>query len=166
MYWWNVSQLAEDLREGRVEEKERFKYYIAFIVLDGVVVELARYYPKTFNMMQVISSAAVVIIAVAGTILCYRANRSGDNTDFIGRVICLSWPIGIKLLVLVAVLGLAIYGMFYLTYRVGWALGCSQDQIGGVVSVEGLVCKLAFEILYYWLLYKYVKLVAQPKEAS
>ncbi len=29
MYWLNVSKLAEDLREGRVDERERFKYYLA-----------------------------------------------------------------------------------------------------------------------------------------
>jgi hypothetical protein len=35
MYWWNVSKLAEDLREGRVEEKERFKYYFAYSPIDS-----------------------------------------------------------------------------------------------------------------------------------
>jgi hypothetical protein len=166
MYRWNVSKLAEDLREGRVEEKERFKYYFAYFVLGAVLERLATYFPETFNMVTLISNAALVIILTTGTILCYWANRSGDNTDFIGRMICLAWPINVRLLALAAVIGLALFPTFSLTDRVGTAMGYSWDQIKEVVRVEEYVLRLAFGILYYLLLYKYVKLVAQPKEAS
>jgi hypothetical protein len=166
MYWWNVAQLGEDLREGRVEEKERFKYYIAYFVLGDVLRRLASYFPETFNMVTLISNAAGVMIVATGTILCYWANRSGDNTDFIGRMVCLGWPIGNRLLALAAVSGLAIFPTVSLTDSVGTAMGYSWDQIKEAVRFEEYVLRLAFGILYYWLLYKYVKLVAQPKEAS
>lgn len=29
MYWWNMSKLADDLREGKLTEDERLKYYLA-----------------------------------------------------------------------------------------------------------------------------------------
>jgi hypothetical protein len=52
MYWWKVDKLAEDLREGRVSEKERLKYYLAFILLYGIGLEIAFYHPETFNMVD------------------------------------------------------------------------------------------------------------------
>ena len=32
MYWWNISKLEEDLRERRVDEKERFKDSLANLI--------------------------------------------------------------------------------------------------------------------------------------
>ncbi|MBI4963349.1 MAG: hypothetical protein HY913_08730 [Desulfomonile tiedjei] len=166
MYWWNVSQLAEDLREGRVEEKERFKYYLAYIVSGEVILRCWMYFPETFNILTLMCNAASVIIVTTGVMLCYRANRNGDNTDFIGRMICLGWPVGIRLLVLAVIPGLALFPTFSLIDRVGTAMGYSWDQIKEAMLVPEYVLRLAFGILYFWLLYKYVKLVAQPKEAS
>ncbi len=38
MHWWNISKLAEDLREGRVDEKERFRYFLpSFIGFELVI---------------------------------------------------------------------------------------------------------------------------------
>jgi hypothetical protein len=54
-----------------------------------------------------ISASIFVAITIIGIVLCYRANRRGDNTDFIGRMICLSWPIGIKLGVVFLTIGLS-----------------------------------------------------------
>ena len=156
MYWWNVSKLAEDLRERRVEEKERFKYYIAFIVLYGVTLELANYFPVPFNMARLIYSAATLIIIITGTILCHRANRSGDNADFIGRMICLGWPIFVKLLVLSIVI-------FFGFEIVGKAMGGTSQQIHTALDIVPVPVVLT--ILNYWLLHKYVRLVAHPMKA-
>ncbi|HEX8833071.1 MAG TPA: hypothetical protein VF719_02660 [Abditibacteriaceae bacterium] len=30
--------------------------------------------------------------------LCYEANSAGDDTEFIDRIVCLSWPINIRML--------------------------------------------------------------------
>ncbi|AFM22864.1 hypothetical protein [Desulfomonile tiedjei] len=155
MYWWNVSKLAEDLREGRVQEKERFKYYIAAILMYSIVLELAPFFPETFNMVEFISSAVGVIITIAGTILCYRVNRNGDNTDFIGRMICLSWPVSIKIGVLFSAIFIVTKTLFHATFGI-------DANFRPVVAAFDM----PLEVFFYWLLYKYVKLVARPKEAA
>lgn len=155
MYWWNVSKLAEDLREGQVAEKERLKYYIAFILSYSIALDLAPLFPETFNIVRFIPSAAGVIITTAGTILCYRVNRSGDNADFIGRMICLSWPISIKILVVFTPIIMVVGILFHA------AFGIDAD-LDPIVTVFGILLGISL----YWLLYKYVKLVAQPKEAA
>jgi hypothetical protein len=43
MYWWKTSKLVEDLREGRVDEKERFKYFMATLVAWNVAAQAFLY---------------------------------------------------------------------------------------------------------------------------
>lgn len=95
MYWWNTSKLAEDLREGRVGEKERFKYFLATFIALNILV----YSGNAFSIEDLASTNLSLAVIVIGTTLCYRVNKSGDNTDFIGRMICLGWPISIKITV-------------------------------------------------------------------
>ncbi len=91
MYLWNASKLAGDLREGRVDEKERFKYYLATLAVLSIVVPVFFYSVEPLSIDDLIYLIVSAIIGVIGTILCYRANRSGDNIDFIPRMICLYW---------------------------------------------------------------------------
>ncbi len=92
-----VSRLAEDLRQGRVNEKERFKYFLATFLAGSIIVQLFIYSGILFSIDSLISAAVNVTVAAIGIILCYKINKSGDNTDFIGRTICLGWPIGVQL---------------------------------------------------------------------
>jgi hypothetical protein len=161
MYWWKVSKLAQDFREGRVEEKERFKYYLATTILWTLGTQPFLYYGSTFKIADLISAAATVTVTIVGIFLCYRANKNGDNTDFIGRIICLGWPIAIRLVALFSALTL----IFLALADIGaWAVRSDFDvtneesiwEIGGVLLM----------ISFYWLLYKYVTLIAHAKEAE
>ncbi|HTY21555.1 MAG TPA: hypothetical protein VMC85_00370 [Desulfomonilaceae bacterium] len=64
MYWWNASKLAEDLREGRVAEKERFKYFLATFVAWSIVVQLFFFAGGTFSIDGLISSAIILAAMV------------------------------------------------------------------------------------------------------
>lgn len=156
MYWWNAFKLAEDLREGRVEEKERFKYYLAHtIVVGGVVLVPAPCFPETFHTVDLIHNLAHLIIIITGTFLCYRANRSGDNADFIGRMICLSWPVGIKVSVVFLLVGAFAALFIYVAFGIEFEF---DSDMAMAISIYSEV----MEIYLYGLLYKRVKLAARP----
>lgn len=106
MYWLRVGKLAEDLREGRVTEKERFKYYLATFIAYGVAVQLFIYLGGPFDVDRLISAAVNLTAAVTGIFFCYRINRSGDDSDFIPRMICLGWPVGVWCVMLAGVCAL------------------------------------------------------------
>lgn len=97
MYWWNVSKLAEDLREGRVDEKERFKYFIAAFVAWNGIVPL---FVLSEGVRGLISSSIIAVTVVIGIIVGYFINKSGDDTDFVTRMTCLMWTMTVGLLVL------------------------------------------------------------------
>ncbi len=95
MYWLNAPKLAEDLRDGRVDERERFKYFLATLIGWTTLIQIYVYAGGPFSIDRLVSAVANLTAAVIGLILCYRVNRSGDNQDFIGRMVCLGWPVGV-----------------------------------------------------------------------
>jgi hypothetical protein len=99
MYWLRAEKLADDFREGRVDEKERFKYYVATFIAWNLIAQLFLAYGGPFQPMRLIPMALNLIVTVAAAFLCYRVNKTGDNTDFIARMICLGWPIGIRTII-------------------------------------------------------------------
>lgn len=78
MYFWNVKGLAQDLKENKISETEKLKYYL----LSGAFGML----PSTESSWT--ESGIWIIMGFLAVIWCYQANRRGDNTDFIGRVTC------------------------------------------------------------------------------
>ncbi len=70
MYWLNVSKLAEDLREGRVDAKEQFKYYLATFVALSIVLPVFFYSVQPISIDDLICLLVSAIIGVAGIILC------------------------------------------------------------------------------------------------
>jgi hypothetical protein len=57
MYWLRAGKLAEDFREGRVDEKERLKYYIATFIALNVTVQLFIYNGGGFGINDLIEAA-------------------------------------------------------------------------------------------------------------
>jgi hypothetical protein len=55
-----------------------------------------------------------VAITVAGILSCYSVNKHGDNRDFIARMICLGWPVGIQVIVGYAAMFLLMMLLFHL----------------------------------------------------
>jgi hypothetical protein len=168
MYFWNVDKLAEDFQEGRVDEKERFKYYFAYMVTLAAVQLLESFHSHPYEITDLISGISWLVITGIGILLCYRTNRNGDNNDFVGRMICLTWPIGIKLLVFAVPTGI-LFVVFYklVLYFSFWAMG------GGLSSpvykkaadptIPIVVWFVLFGIVYYWMTYSYLTRVAHYK---
>ncbi|MCA0754971.1 hypothetical protein KP806_07900 [Paenibacillus sp. N4] len=100
MYLWNVKALAHELKEKTLSQQQKMKYFLVFILLNVIMIECSYYLGMSFNfnIYDLIGSLETVVVNIAGIIFCYRANRSGDNDDFIERFICLSLPITIRLL--------------------------------------------------------------------
>jgi hypothetical protein len=165
MYWWNVSKLGEDLREGRVDEKERFKYYLASVIAWTLGAQPFLYYGQSFKITDLVSACLALTITIVGTVMCYRVNRSGDNQDFIGRMVCLAWPIGIKLLVLfIAVLLPILIFVDVATWGAGSEVSTAKGE--RAEDIATVIWGLTFLLVFYWMLYKYVGLVAQVKTAE
>jgi hypothetical protein len=170
MHWWNVSKLAEDLREGRVDEKERFKYFVASLVAWALAGLFVVYSPGPFDTRLPLSAAAYLIMAILGTVFCYRANKSGDDADFIPRMICLGLPTAIQFAAFLASLLLTIgvieslpaaaSGILSLAYTIPgktWKLWTDCLASSGTI---------VFTVLYFLTIYDHIALAAKVKGAE
>jgi hypothetical protein len=103
MYWWNMSKLADDLREGKVNE-QRLKYYLATFLSWSVSVLLFLYCSHPFEIVHLIPVCLNMVVTIIGIVSCYKINKDGDGKDFIGRMVCLGWPGAVRTLALFAAL--------------------------------------------------------------
>ena len=147
MYLWDVHALACRFRENRVNEWDKFRYYILIIILGSLIQGLAppdlQYAP--FRAIQ--ESMAVAFISIVGAWCCYLANYKGDNRDFLGRILCMGLPITIRLLV---------YGLlFFLCLDAamkGIPAFSSSFQAYGLL--QNVSVAAVTSLTYIWLYYK------------
>jgi hypothetical protein len=104
MYFWNAKQLAEDLRDGRVDEKERFKYFIGTFAVWTMIGSLRIYAALPLRVENLTSLIIDLSVTIIGLFLCYKVNRSGDREDFAARLVCLAWSWSLRFAVYVAAL--------------------------------------------------------------
>jgi len=170
MYWWNYRKLAEDLRENRVDERERFKYFLATFIGWNIAVQLFSYSPSPFSIPRFVVVAVCVIIAIIGIAFCYRANKRGDNVDLLARMICLSLPVGVQWASFLTILALtmsiiesvpaAVLGPVSFAYTIlGEKWKRWTDPFGGSTGI-------LFNIFYFWTIYAHIAFGAKVKDAE
>ena len=98
MYIWKIEALVEDFKANRVTQREKMKYCLLSSVIALVVLHLP--YEAHSPTLHTIEFLISVAITIGGILLCFKANQSGDDEEFIDRVICLGLPITIRLVVL------------------------------------------------------------------
>ncbi len=156
MYWFSASKLAEDLREGRVDEKERLKYFLATFVAWNLLAQAFFYYGGPFGTERLTSVALNLAATVIGIILCYSANNSGDNSDFIGRMICLGWPCAFRTIAFfLAIFLMIIVAGIPLKPEIGRIFDAPEHFIRG--------SWWPFIFIYFALISRYLTWVAQRK---
>lgn len=119
-YFWNVNQLIKDLRAGIVTEYEKFQYLFCSVIFIPLQF-LAPFNPNsTVNSIQDIYLFYLFIflqlaVLAWGFYYCFSKNKNNDNKNFIERFICLSVPVGFRVLLysglaLIALLFLGVFG--------------------------------------------------------
>lgn len=103
MHFFRDKELALRLKNNEVPSKEKLLYLLFYIMLINL---------SSFPIERVKVEAADVYCWLIGTILyiigiaiCYRTNSLGDNKEFIERLICLIFPVSIR----VAIISLMIF---------------------------------------------------------
>jgi hypothetical protein len=103
MHFWDIDGLADELKSGKLTETQAFKYYVTVTILQMIpfVIPMRSETLTTFYSLGFGSVFPIVWLAtaLAGLILCFRANQRADGKDFIQRMICLELPAGIRTMV-------------------------------------------------------------------
>jgi len=117
MIFWNLNKLIQAHQQGTLSAKEERKYTITAVIV--LLLALPSFFfidSSTFNRWDAIDLALFIIINVAGAIIAYRINKTGDGQKFAIRYLSLSIPIMIRYIILFTILTSIIYsGIFPLT---------------------------------------------------
>lgn len=105
MYFWNVNALVQELKTGTLTEYEKMKYFLAmtllqlFSLMNGPA--FVQFMPLTNSevLVQLLCFGVIVGVTVWGIYHCFIINKHGDNKNFIERIICLGFPIGVRIMV-------------------------------------------------------------------
>ena len=154
MHLLNTNALVLKIRNNELSQTDRFKYFFISTVLTSVCIEMVSYSDTASSTLAILNSTLLVLIAIIGLLVVYRANKSGDNKDFIDRYICISLPVGVK--VFAATIGIyAIYhgfGYFFLDE--------AFDQYLDDFTWVDLIISIVFEIVFFWRMLHHIKLVS------
>lgn len=98
MYLWKVDSLVEDFRSGKLSQKEEFKYMLLSTVGMALVSDPALHIGLSYSYYDTLQTGLILGISILGIFYCYKINSSGDDKDFIVRVMCIGIPVVIRVL--------------------------------------------------------------------
>ena len=149
IFFLKYKLLAEKLRNNEIIDADAVKYLIILSIFAGstiiIPVELRFYGIMTLPFDVIISALNFVITAIInifGIWYLYNANIQGDGKNFFKRVICLSLPVSIYLiLAYYAPISIA---LLYLVAKTNTIL----------YKILSSVLMNTLELVYYFLIYK------------
>lgn len=150
MYFWRVNPLVEDLKNGRVTQRQKMYYYLAGTLLSLIYIFISSAVAVTPNLMTVVNIVLAISVTVGGILLCYEANHQGDDTEFIDRFVCLSWPINMRMI--------AVLIPIYIVAAIA-----SSNNSGRVeLTIVDVLITLLYSIYFYKWLHLCLMQVSQP----
>ena len=100
LYFWNTSQLAQELRNGPIDSNRAFAYFAAWLVFVTAVSYYSIYLMGPPDHLSIAEGVLGVLITALGLWRCFVANGGHAGHQPLERFVSLSLPIAIKLRVL------------------------------------------------------------------
>lgn len=145
MYFWKTHLLVEDLKNNSLDETNLKNYYLATSILISVCYYLAMMSPKAYPPAMVFEAISTIIITVLGINAAFKANGGPSGVHFLNKVVSITFPLLIKVLISGFVLGIFVE---MLTIA-----GASQLQTDWVTSIAIVI----MQIVLYWRLAVHVR---------
>lgn len=146
--------MALRFKKNAVPSKERFLYLIILTSLcTGMTSSffIANVFPKSPNQWDVYIDIVMTLATIAGTILCYHTNKSGDDNEFIERYFCIGFPVGIQSFLFLIVIEVIFFPI---------ASFMAQVEIPETSSFYDLIAMTVFVVYFYWRLNSSIKIAS------
>jgi len=149
MYFWKVDDLVADFRENKVTAKEEVKYMICWCCIASLVSWSEMTVPTQYNVFDFAGFYFSCFLSVLGVYICYKINSAGDGKDFIVRIICISIPVLIRIVVF--------YVPIYLCFLF---IGLIELDGISITNLWNCVLSISWSIIWLWYLCKKMKAVS------
>ena len=145
MYFWKTSYLVKELKENSLTESNLKNYYLVTSILTLVSFYLMALEPPTNVLIITVESIAGIGVTIFGLNYVFNANGRNSGKRFLDRVISISLPLLIKVLVAGLILGFLQAALE--DYDV------EKNQIEWLFSFSAIIVQIAF----FWRLAVHVK---------
>jgi hypothetical protein len=152
LYFWRIHRLKSDLRARDLPAREVFAYATAYVV----VLTLGMLIPPEDTDLGVGEVVALgvssLLISVMGLWAAYRANGGSEGRDLAGRLLALSWVIGLRISVLI------LSGMMVVALVVAvQATMAGREMSNSAIVVMAWTVVLLSSLTFYWRLAYHLK---------
>lgn len=96
--FWSPARIAEALRADALSERDKLHLLVASLVFANVFGSLGILYTWQAARMLLPSSILGLAISLIGLDASFRANQRGDGVRFAERLVCLAFPVGVRVL--------------------------------------------------------------------
>lgn len=101
MYFWRTLQLVKDLRTEALGEADFKNYYLATSILVSICFYIALIEPRENMFALGLEAVGTALITILGINAAFKANGGSDGVRFVEKAIAISFPLLMKVLVLV-----------------------------------------------------------------
>lgn len=163
MYFWDINALVHKLKTYTLSSYEQAQYYLALMLCTSftTITQLLPKQPSTMGAMPIILSwLAGTVVLFGGLAYCYKINKSGDDKDFLTRMICLLFTSAIRfgVLSLLVIMPLSmIIGIIVSLYISPTAI----QENATIAFLIGGAFGLLWTISLYWYVGQQFKKIAQ-----
>ena len=148
MYIWNTKNLATDIKNNVVSQRDWKNYYLTMSIFITIAIYLTTLSPRE-NLMSVAVEAIFVIgILIFGVSYTYESNKGEHGSDYIARMTALALPVLVKLFMLSLVFGV-------LVGVLSQALSLSESALDWVMVVFAAVV----QAIFFWRINFYIKYI-------
>jgi ABC-type antimicrobial peptide transport system permease subunit len=99
MYFWKTKLLVDDLRNNSIEAKSLKNYYLASSIILTVGFYLSSIQPRENLAALATEAIATIALTILGLNAAFNANGGSVGVSFLNKVVSISFPLLIKVLV-------------------------------------------------------------------
>jgi len=148
MYYWKTNTLAENLKNDEINQAEYKNYYIATSVLALVGYYLATLEPPETLYAVLFEAIGSILITIIGLNIIFRANGGDSGVGYLNRVVSLSFPLLIKVVVASFVLAIVLETLRELG-------SANSEQIDWLYSTSIVL----IQVVFFWRIKVYVQYI-------
>ncbi|TXR53843.1 hypothetical protein [Reinekea thalattae] len=158
IYFLNVSEISNRIRQGEFSQAMMLKQFILFSILFysgfNLPIVLAGEPANSWLVwrMNILTIIVQAVIHYYGIWYTYQINAKGDGKDYLNRVFCLALPISIRLLFYILLVVIAIIVVFFLLVFIN-----NIELNDYFVSALTIVLSGAYSAAFYYLVGKYIR---------
>lgn len=104
MYFWNIKNLKQDIKENKLTEKDYFNYLFATTTIGSLGVFLLTTLPIGSENLIMTNELLVLLTTLLGTYYSFKCNKGEKGKNFLGKFTSIGFVCLIKYIVIVSLI--------------------------------------------------------------